>query len=212
MSKTQYNLALNKREDVGKGASRRLRHKGLVPGIIYGGNKPPQQVVIPHNILAKQLEDEGFYANIVTLEVDGETSRALLKALQRHPFKPLVMHFDFQRITGNEILHRHVPLHFVNEDIAVGVKMGGGTIFHLLKDVEVACKASDLPEYIEVDVAKLEVGQSMHLSDLVLPAEVKLTAQALGPDHDLPVVNIQTTRAQIEEVASGSENSGNAAE
>lgn len=207
MSKTDYSLQLQQREDVGKGASRRLRHANLVPGIVYGGNQAPQQVTVPHNILAKQLEDEGFYANIVTLDIDGKKETALLKALQRHPYKPLVMHFDFQRVTGAEILNRNVPLHFINEDKAVGVKQGGGTIFHQMKDVEVTCKASDLPEFIAVDVEKLNVGQILHLSDLVLPQGVKLTALALGDDHDLPVVSIQTTRAQVE--GAGETSSGN---
>lgn len=205
MSKTSYSIQLQCRNDVGKGASRRLRRAGMVPGIVYGGEQPPQQVIVPHNILYKQLEDEGFYANIVSLEIDGKKETALLKALQRHPYKQIVMHFDFQRITGNETLTRNVPLHFINEDIAVGVKLGGGTVFHQLKDVEVTCKASDLPEFIEVDVAKLDVGQMLHLSDLVLPKGAKLTSLALGEDYDLPVVNIQTTRAQMEEVESDSQ-------
>lgn len=199
MSTVQHSISLQSRPEMGKGASGRLRRANLVPGVVYGGDQPPQHVVVSHHVLIKQLKDEGFYSNIIQLEIDGKFQPALLKALQRHPYKPQILHFDFQRVTSDQILHRSVPLHFINETIAVGVKSGGGTVFHQLRDVVVICKASDLPEYIEVDVAHLELGQSLHLSDLVLPSGVKLEALTLGDDHDLLVVSIQTPRAQVED-------------
>lgn len=209
MSNSLHRLQLQSRLDVGKGASRRLRRRGMVPGIIYGGHDPAIQVMVAQNVLNKKLEEESFYSHIITLDIDGQIVQGLLKDLQRHPFKPMIMHFDFQRITGDDTIHRHVPLHFINEDIAVGVKMGGGTLFHQLKDVEIVCKVSSLPEFIEVDVANLAAGHSLHLSDLVLPEGVVLPGLALGPDHDLLVVSIQTVRAQAE-VASSDESSGTA--
>ena len=197
-----YSLELQTRQDKGRGrgASRHLRRNGLVPGILYGGDKAPEQFTVPHNIFIKCLEDEGFYTNLVTLTIDGKKQKALLKDLQRHPYKRQIMHADFQRVTGNETLHRHVPLHFLNEETAVGVKLSGGTVFKQLKDVEVTCSANDLPSFIEVDLTNLELNQTLHLSDLTLSKGVTLTTLALGEDHNLPVVTINVPKVQAEPV------------
>ena len=193
-----YSLELQARSEVGRGASRRLRHAGQVPGIIYGGKGEPQQFSVAQNVIMKCLEDEGFYTNIITLTVEGKKQKALLKDLQRHPFKRMIMHADFQRVSDEDVLHRNVPLHFLNEEIAVGVKQDGGTIFRQLKEVEVVCKAKDLPEYIEVDLENLKLNQTLHLSDLTLSKGVKLASLELGDDHNLPVVAVKETREAVE--------------
>ena len=191
-------LSIEPRDDVGKGASRRLRHKGLVPGIIYGGQEAPLNFVVPHKVLIKLLENESFYTQIINIQVNGNKQQVLLKDLQRHAYKPQILHLDFQRITGKETLRRHVPIHFINEDTAIGVKQGGGTVFHQMKDIEVICSANDLPEYIEVDLANVALNETLHLSDLVLPKGVKIAALELSDDHNLSVVTIQLPRRAAE--------------
>jgi len=200
-----FELNAEKRADMGKGASRRLRRlQDKVPAILYGGEKQPLAITLEHRQVLKALENEAFYSHILTIKVDGKAEKVVLKDIQRHAFKPKVVHMDFQRVSGKTKLHMHVPLHFINEDIAPGVKTGGGMVNHLLTDVEVVCLPADLPEYIEVDLAKLEVNQALHLSDLKLPKGVELVA--LSHDHDLSVVNIQLPRAAVaEEAAANSE-------
>ncbi len=192
-------LSVESRNEVGKGASRRLRHEGLVPGIIYGGNEAPFNFTVPHKVLIKLLENESFYTQIININIEGKKQKVLLKDLQRHAYKPQILHLDFQRISGKEILRRHVPIHFINEDIAVGVKQGGGTIFHHMKDIEVICSAQDLPENIEVDLTNLALNETLHLSDLTLPKGIKIAALELGADHNLSVVTIQQPRTVAEE-------------
>lgn len=199
-----FELNAEKRADIGKGASRRLRRlQDKVPAILYGGEKEPLAITLEHRQVLKALENEAFYSHILTIKVGGKTEKVVLKDIQRHAFKPKVVHMDFQRVSGKTKLHMHVPLHFINEDIAPGVKTGGGMVNHLLTDVEVVCLPADLPEYIEVDLAKLDVNQALHLSDLKLPKGVELVA--LSHDHDLSVVNIQLPRAAVAEEAANSE-------
>ncbi len=185
------------RSDAGKGASRRLRRSGQVPAIIYGGHQDPAMISVVHTTLLQNLEYEAFYSHILTLKLAGKEERVVLKDLQRHPSKPFVQHVDFQRISENEKLRLHVPLHFVNEATSPGVKMGG-RVSHTLADVEVSCLPKDLPEFIEVDMAVLEVGQSIHLSELQLPAGVEIPELAQGPEHDLVVVSIHAGHAEAE--------------
>lgn len=179
------------RTDTGKGDARRLRRAGKVPAVLYGGNADPIGLVLEHNKVVKSLESEAVYSHVLTVKVSGREERAILKGLQRHPSKPIIMHMDFQRVSRGERIRVHVPLHFVNQDISVGVKKGG-VVTHNLVDVEVACTPDQLPEYIEVDLAHVDVGQSVHLSDLKVPEGVEILALAHGPEHDLPVAAIQS--------------------
>ncbi|WP_317930979.1 50S ribosomal protein L25/general stress protein Ctc [Halioxenophilus sp. WMMB6] len=179
----------------GKGASRRLRREqGLVPAIIYGGDQDPLQISLAHKDLMKQLENEAFYSHIVTLNIGSESQQVILKDLQRHPAKPLVLHADFQRVSSDHKLHTKVPLHFINEDSSIGVKQQGGVVTHNITELDITCLPADLPEFIEVDVAQLEVGHSLHISELALPKGVSSVDLAHGGDHDLAVVTISKTR------------------
>jgi large subunit ribosomal protein L25 len=195
----EFQLNAELRTDMGKGASRRLRHAGKVPGIIYGGKADPAALVFPHKDVAKSLENEAFYSHILTVNIGGKVEKAVLKDLQRHPFKPIIMHLDLQRVNETDKLRVHVPLHFMGEDIAPGVKLKGGIVNHLMKHVDVTCLAKDLPEFIEVDVSPLDVGESVHLSDLKLPSGVTIPGLVAGSEHDLPVVAIVLPRAAVEE-------------
>jgi large subunit ribosomal protein L25 len=202
MSKTSelYELTAEKRSDLGKGASRRLRRlEDKVPAIIYGGGEEPVTLSLEHNKVLKALENEAFYNHILTLHIGGKKQKAVLKDLQRHPFKPRIMHMDFLRITGKDKITMHVPLHFINDNIAPGVTQNGGLVSHLLSEVEIRCLPADLPEYIEVDLANLQLDESIHLSNLKLPKGVELVA--LAHDNDLPVANIHIPRAAVEEVS-----------
>ncbi len=199
-----FELNAEKRADIGKGASRRLRRlQDKIPGILYGGEKEPIAITLEHKQVLKALENEAFYSHILTIKIDGKAEKAVLKDVQRHAFKPKVTHMDFQRVSAKSKLHMHVPLHFINEDLAPGVKIGGGIVNHLLTDVEVVCLPSDLPEYIEVDLAGLQLNQAIHLSDLKLSKGVELVA--LSHDHDLSVANIQLPRAAVAEEAATAE-------
>lgn len=175
----------------GKGASRRLRRlENRVPAIIYGGNAEPTSISISLKDLVKALENEAFFSQILTLNVDGQEVPTLIKALQRHPAKNVPIHADFLRVDPNEKIHTRIPLHFINQDTCVGVKTGGGAITHYTSDVEVSCLPKDLPEFITVDMLEIGVGTTLHLSDLKLPAGVEIPALALGHDHDQPVANV----------------------
>ncbi len=186
-----FTLTAAKREETGKGASRRLRREeGTVPAIVYGGQKEPQMISLPHKDLAHSLENEAFYSHILTLDIDGESESVILKDLQRHPYKPKIMHADFLRVQKGQKLHVNVPLHFVNEDKCVGVRLGGGVITHQMTELEVVCLPKDLPEFIEVDMTAVELEQILHISDLNLPEGVESAELSKGGDHDLPVVAI----------------------
>ncbi|RDH88699.1 MAG: 50S ribosomal protein L25 [endosymbiont of Seepiophila jonesi] len=169
-----FEINAQSRSDAGKGASRRLRHQGTVPGIIYGADKEPSMITMVHNELAHALENEAFYSHILDLKLDGKSEQVVIKDLQRHPAKPFIMHVDFQRVDMNEKLRMHAPLHFINEETSPGMKMGGN-VSHSLSDVEIICLPKDLPEFIEVDMADMDIGDSVHLSDLQLPDGVELT-------------------------------------
>ena len=196
------NFALNAdvRSDLGKGASRRLRrNESLVPAVIYGGEKPAQSLSLLAKDLAKLLENEAAFSHVLSLDVAGTKESVVIKALQRHPAKGFVLHADFQRVVAGQKLTAHVPLHFINEATAVGVKQQGGEISHTINEVEVSCLPKDLPEFIEVDMAAVEVGQTVHMSDLKLPKGVELVALAHG--NDLAVSNIHASRVKDEEGA-----------
>ncbi|MBD2837897.1 50S ribosomal protein L25/general stress protein Ctc [Pseudomonas sp. JM0905a] len=195
---TDFALNAEARSDLGKGASRRLRRNAnLVPAVVYGGEKAPVSVSLLAKDLAKLLENEAAFSHVIALNVSGATETVLIKALQRHPAKGFVLHADFQRVVAGQKLTAHVPLHFINEATSVGVKQGGGEVSHTIAEVEVSCLPKDLPEFIEVDLAKVEVGQIVHLSDLNLPKGVELVALAHG--NDLAVANIHASRVVKEE-------------
>ncbi len=194
-----FDVNAESRNDMGKGASRRLRREGKVPAIIYGGTEDPQTIAMIQNEVLQHLDHEAFYSHILNVVVDGKGQKAVLRDVQRHPYKIDILHMDFQRVGDNDTIKMHVPLHFINEDTAVGVKMGGGQVRHNMVEVHVSCLAKDLPEFIEVDIAELDTGDSLHLSDLKLPEGVQIVDLAHGEDHDLPVVAIQKGRGGADE-------------
>jgi large subunit ribosomal protein L25 len=206
MANNKFQLEATSRANVGKGASRRLRHENAVPAIVYGADKEPANVSIQHHHLLHALQSEAFFASIVTLKVDGKDEEVIIKDLQRHPAKPRVMHADFQRVNPNKPLHMNVPLHFINEATAAGVKTGGGQVAHLMTKLDISCLPKDLPEYIEVDIQDLGLGESLHISDLKLPPGVSSIALAHGESGDLAVVAIQAPRrAEAETPAAAAE-------
>lgn len=202
----EFDLVAEFREDQGKGASRRLRKEGKVPAIIYGGGRPPRALAFDHNKVLRELETESFYSSILNIKVGDKSQPAVVKDVQRHPAKPFILHMDFQRIVEGEAIRMNVPLHFVGEEQAPGVRTDGGTVSHLMSDVEVACLPKDLPEYFEVDISKLELNDMLHMSDIPLPPGVELPELAQGPEHDHPIVSIQIMRmAPVEDEESDEE-------
>lgn len=181
------------RDQLGKGSSRRLRLAGKVPAVLYGGGGEPVSLLLDHNKVVKGLENEATYSHVLTLRFGGQEERAILKAMQRHPSKPVVMHMDFLRVSAADRIRVHVPLHFVNQESSVGAKKGG-VVTHSVVDVEVVCLPQNLPEYIEVDLAQADIGQIIHLSDLELPAGVEIHALTQGADHDLAVASMHAAR------------------
>ena len=188
------------RSDAGKGASRRLRRlQDRVPGILYGGEAEPQMISVELRELKKALENEAFYSHILTLKVDGKDVQAVLRDLQRHPAKGVPTHADFLRVDKTHKITMNVPLHVINEAGSIGVKKQGGEIQHNISEVEVSCLPQDLPEFIEVDMAEVEMNAIVHLSDLKLPKGVELTQLALGDDHDQPVAAIHAPKVRASE-------------
>ena len=191
-----FELKAELRSDAGKGASRRLRRSGKVPGIIYGGHGDPQMIALDHNELIKHLEHEAFYSHVLSVDLGSTQESVVLKDLQRHPARPLVMHIDLQRVRADEKIRMHVPLHFENESAAPGVRQGG-QVSHHLSEVVVSCLPKDLPEYLAVDMSQMQFGEALHLSQLVLPAGVELVDLAHG--DDALVVSVHTARVEQEE-------------
>jgi large subunit ribosomal protein L25 len=194
-----FNLSAELRSDKGKGASRRLRRLGKVPGIMYGAGEGPVQLSFNHNEIQNSLSHEAFYSHILKIKVGKEEHQAIIKDLQRHPAKPVIMHLDFLRVKDDIEIRVHVPLHFKNEKEAVGVKTQGGVVSHNMIEVEIACLPRYLPEFIEVDVLNLELNHALHLSDLKLPEGVRVVQLAYGEEHNLPVVSVHHPRVEVEE-------------
>tara|TARA_Y100000389_G_scaffold204719_1_gene259183 strand:- start:415 stop:1110 length:696 start_codon:yes stop_codon:yes gene_type:complete len=192
--KDNFDLIAEFREDQGKGASRRLRHKGKVPAIIYGAGRPPRSLTFDQNKVLKRLEDESFYSSVLNIRVGEKSQSAIVKDLQRHPAKHIIMHIDFQRIVDDEEIKMNIPLHFLGEDVAPGVKEGG-SVAHLINDVEISCLPKDLPEYLEVDVSELELDKMLHLSDIKLPKGVEILNLVPGEENDQGIVSIQVIKA-----------------
>lgn len=196
--KNEFEINAQSRDDAGKGASRRLRRSGDVPGIIYGGKSEPKMISLMHNELMLHLEHEAFYSHILSLKVDGKAEQVILKDLQRHPAKALVLHADFQRVTADTKLRTSVPIHFVGEDVAPGIKMGGA-ISHYMTSVEILCLPKDLPEFINVEMSEMEIGDNVHMSELKLPEGVEIPALAQGGGQDALVVSLHSGHTGMEE-------------
>ncbi|NOX27839.1 MAG: 50S ribosomal protein L25/general stress protein Ctc [Gammaproteobacteria bacterium] len=209
----EFKLSLETRADKGKGASRRLRHSDMVPGIIYGDGKDSVSVSIAHKDLAYQLDNEAFYSHILDVTVDGaKAENVVLKDLQRHPSKARVLHFDLLRVNANEKIIMNVPLHFTGEDVAPGVKLQGGNVSHHSIDVEISCLPKDLPEFLTVDISELNVGDAAHLSDIVVPDGVTVVALTHGAEHAQPVASIHLPRGAIDDADDAAATEGDAAE
>ena len=199
-----FEFVAESRGRLGTGAARGERRQGKVPAVIYGGHAEPQTLVLSHNDVVKHLEHEAVYSHVLDVKVDGKVQKAILKGVQRNPAKFQILHLDFLRVSMSEAIKVHVPLHFMNESTSVGGKKGG-IATHSMVDVEVTCLPSALPEYIEVDLAKLDIGESIHLSDLVLPKGVEIVALHQGPEHDLPVVSMMSSKGSKEDAGAATE-------
>lgn len=196
-----FELNAELRTDKGKGASRRLRrHADLVPAVIYGAGKAAQPLSIGHKDLHKACENEAFFSHIITIHSGGQAEQAILKDLQRHPSKDRIMHADFLRIQMDQEITVEVPLHFINEDRCVGVRQGGGNISHNMTSLEITCLPGNLPEYIEVDIQNLELGSSIHMSELTLAEGLRIPSLQPGADHDHVVVACYEPRRAVEPV------------
>lgn len=216
-AKAKYEIVAELRDVRGKGASRRLRREeNKVPGILYGGGEDPTPIMLDHLKMLHALENEGFYSHLLNLTLEGKKQQVVLKDLHRHHYKKAILHMDFLRVKPTDTIQMKVPLHFLGEQEAPGVKDSGGIVNHRLIDVEVRCQAQALPEYIEVDLSKMALDQTLHISDLKLPKGSESVALLHG--HDYPVVSIHLPRAAIEEIeapaveAEGEEAEGETAE
>jgi large subunit ribosomal protein L25 len=189
------------RSTQGTGASRRLRKAGKVPGILYGAEQPAQVIELDHNALYLQMRQEAFHASILSMDVSGKKERVLLRQVQMHPWKQQVLHVDFQRVSANQKIHMKVPLHFKNAEVSPGVKVGGGVVQHVMSDLEISCLPDDLPEFIEVDLSNLDLGHSIHLSELTLPQGVDSVQLGRGDNAVVASVTVPKVVEEVEEVA-----------
>jgi len=199
-----FEFVAESRGKSGKSAARGARRQGNVPAVIYGGHGEPQMLSLNHNEVIKHLEHEAVYSHILDVNIDGKTEKAILKGVQRHPAKFRVLHLDFLRVSMSDIVKVHVPLHFLNEHTSIGGKKGG-IAAHAMIDIEVSCLPSSLPDFIEVNLAGLDIGESVHLSDIVLPAGVEIVALAQGPEHDHPIASMMASKASKDDVAEAPE-------
>ena len=195
---TTHEIQVQRREDEGKGASRRLRHTGKVPAVVYGGDLKPVSIKLSHNDVWLASQHEWFYASILDLSLNGDVQKVLLRDMQRHPFKQQIMHLDFQRVNANETIRTAVPLHFINEDTSPAGKAADVVITHELNEVTVTCLPGDLPEFIEIDLGQMVIGDIVHLSQIKLPKGVEIPELALGADHDVAVVVAKHGRVEAE--------------
>ena len=199
MSASDFELNCTVRTDLGKGASRRLRRlNNQIPAVLYGGGEDPVSLSIIHDDIFHATENEAFFSHIITLNIGKDKQQAVIKDLQRHPAKPFIMHADFQRVRADVEITVNVPLHFINDEKCVGVKQEGGNLLRNMNELEISCLPKDLPEYIEVDVLDLDIGDSLHISDIKLPAGVTSVELSHGEEHDLPVVAVQAPRSEAE--------------
>ena len=189
----QFELIAELRESIGTGSSRRLRHAGRVPAVVYGAHKDNVNITLQHNELSRHLGTEAFHSAVIKLKVGGKSEQVILRDVQMHPFKTQIAHLDFQRISAKEKLHIKVPLHFIGEDVAPGIKEGG-LVSHLITEVDVACLPKDLPEFLEIDLSATELNQTESLSAIRLPEGVEITSLAHG-NEDLAVAAISLPKA-----------------
>ena len=199
MSVASFELIATKRVSTGKSASRRLRQEqDQVPAILYGGKEDNLAINLDHNKLLRVTVYDKFYSQILILNIEGKKQKAILKDLQRHPFKPKILHLDFQRVKETDVITMHVPLHFIGTEKCPGVKLGG-IVSHHANDVEVRCQAQFLPEFIEVDLSNLELGQVIHLSDLKLPHSVEIPAlhRATDKGQSVPIVSVHIVKEEV---------------
>jgi len=194
----EFDLIADYREDQGKGASRRLRHEGKVPAIIYGAGRPPRSITFDHNKVMQQLDNESFYSSILNVKVGEKSQAAILKDVQRHPAKRLIMHIDLQRIVEDQAIKMNVPIHYLGEEDAVGVRDGGGTVTKMVNDIEVTCLPKDLPEYLELDISPLDLDEMMYITDIKLPEGVEIVGLAQAEDEQAqPIVSIHFIHEEI---------------
>jgi large subunit ribosomal protein L25 len=200
-----HKITASRRHDAGKGASRRLRHAGQVPAILYGGDLTPLNIQLNHEDVILAARNEWFFSSVLDLDIEGELQRVLVRDWQMHPYKQHMLHLDFYRIDENAEIRVYVPLHFLNQEDSPAGKTSGVVISHSLTEVEVACLSRDLPEHIEVDLADLAEGDLIHMSELTLPEGVELTALRLGEEHDQAVVSARAVKVEPEETPEGAE-------
>ena len=201
MSAEEFELNCSVRTDLGKGASRRLRRlDNNIPAVLYGGNKDPVALKIAHKDIARATENEAFFAHIITLKIGNKKEQAVIKALQRHPARAIILHADFLRVSATHAIIVKVPIHFLNEETCVGVRLGGGNIIRTMNEIEVSCLPKDLPEYIEVDMLEIDLGESVHLSEITLPEGITSVALSHGEDSiDLSIAIVQAPKGIAEE-------------
>jgi len=191
-------INVEKRNDEGKGARRRLRRAGVVPAIVYGGELKPVSIQLQHKDVWHASQSEWFYSSILDLSLGGDVQKVLLRDMQRHPFKQLVLHLDFQRVNENEAIRVRVPLHFLNQEVSPAGKTSGIVITHEINEVEISCLPRNLPEYIEIDLSELGIDDIIHLSELKLPEGVEIPELRLGKEHDHAVVVAREVREEAE--------------
>ena len=202
----EFNLIAEMRDDQGKGASRRLRRQGKVPAIIYGAGREPRSLMFDHNKVLQQLEDPSFYSSILNIKVGDKSRAAIVKDIQRHPAKRRILHIDLQRIVEDEKIKMQIPIHYLGEEEAVGVKLGGGTVSKLMTELEISCLPKDLPEFIEVDISELELDQMLNVSDIKLPEGTEITELLI--EQNPAIVSIQEIKEIIEEDIEGEDTEG----
>ena len=198
---TNHKLSATSRKIEGKGASRRLRIAGYVPAIVYGAGEAPQAIQVLHNDILLGSRFESFYSSVIDLTVDGKLQKVLIKDWQKHPFKQLMLHMDFQRVNENEAVRVAVPVHFLNQEKSPAGKTAGLVISHNLTEITVSCLPKDLPEFIELDLVDLKAGDIVHLSDLKLPAGVEIPELGLGKEHDVAVVTVAAIQEEVDPAA-----------
>ncbi len=196
-------LNVTLREDKGKGASRRLRHANTLPGILYGGSKDPVSITLQQKDVQYRLPDESFYSQVLSLNIEGKAEDVLIRDIQHHPYKMEVMHMDFIRVDAKKVVHIFSQLHFIGEDVSPGAKTEDGVINHVMTEVELECLPKNIPEFIEVDLSEMHVGDVIHLSDLKLPEGVEVLALKQGEEHDTAVVGMHVRKVAVEEVEEG---------
>ncbi len=201
---SKHTITADLRDDQGKGASRRLRRAGLVPGVLYGADRPARSIQLNHNEVIHASRTEGFFSSIVELDFNGKKQPVLVRDWQVHPFRQQMLHMDFMRVREDEEIRVNVPLHFLNQEDSPAGKTAGIVISHNLTEVEVACLPGDLPEFLEIDLAELKEGDLIHLSDIKLPENVKIVA-LMHEDHDYTVVSAQKIKVEVEEPVEGEE-------